>query len=66
MRYEFVLADRPSDAVLSAFPELRLAPAPRRTTTLYGPVDDGAALVALLARFGDLGLEVVDLHRLPD
>jgi hypothetical protein len=66
MRYEFTIAARLSDAVLAAFPELRTAPTAGRGTTLYGPVTDRAHLEGLVARFGDLGLDLVDLHRLPD
>ena len=66
MRYEFTLADRPSETVLAAFPELEEARSVRRPTTLYGPVEDRAHFEALLDRFSDLGLEVVDVHRLPD
>jgi hypothetical protein len=32
----------------------------------FGPVIDRAHLDGLLARFSDLGLELVDMHRLPD
>lgn len=33
---------------------------------MYGPIIDRAHLEGLLARFGNLGLEIVDAHRLPD
>jgi len=66
MRYEFTLAHRPSDTVLAAFPELTEAPSVPRPAILSGPVTDRAHLDGLLARFSCLGLEVVDVHRLPD
>jgi hypothetical protein len=66
MRYEFTVAVRLPEATIAAFPELQVARASSRGTTLYGPVTDRAHLDGLLARFGDLELEVVDMHRLPD
>ncbi len=66
MRYEFTVAARLSDTARAAFPELQVADGPRKDTTLYGPVLDRAHLDGLLARFSNLGLDVVDMHRLPD
>jgi hypothetical protein len=66
MRYEFTVAARLSDMALAAFPELYVSATPGKGTTLYGPVIDRAHLDGLLARFGDLGLEIIDMHRLPD
>jgi len=66
MRYEFTVAARLSDNALAAFPELHVSTTPGKGTTLYGPITDRAHLDGLLARFGDLGLEIVDMHRLPD
>ncbi|MHA6620875.1 hypothetical protein [Pseudonocardia sp. DLS-67] len=66
MRYEFTVAVRLPEATIAAFPELRASRASCKGTTLYGPVIDRAHLDGLLARFGDLELEVVDMHRLPD
>lgn len=66
MRYEFTVATRMSEAAIAAFPELQRSSAPSAGTTLYGPVIDRSHVDGLLARFSDLGLEVVDMHRLPD
>lgn len=66
MRYEFTVAARLPEAAIAAFPELKVSGAAGKGTTLYGPVIDRAHLDGLLARFGDLGLEVIDMHRLPD
>ena len=66
MRYEFTVAQRMSDTALAAFPELERSTAPSLGTTLFGPVIDRSHIDGLLARFSDLGLEIVDMHRLPD
>ncbi len=66
MRYEFTVSSRMSEMALAAFPELQLSAAPSAGTTLFGPVVDRAHVDGLLARFSDLGLEVVDMRRLPD
>jgi hypothetical protein len=66
MRYEFTVATRMSDTALAAFPELEPSTAPSIGTTLFGPVTDRAHIDGLLARFSHLGLDVVDMHRLPD
>ena len=66
VRYEFTIANALSDTVTCAFPELAVSTVPGRGTTLFGPVSDRAHLDGLLMRFGDLGIEVVDVHRLPD
>ena len=36
----------------------------RADTVLHGVVQDQAALLGLLARISDLGLELVDLHQI--
>jgi hypothetical protein len=66
MRYEFTVAARLSQTALAAFPELHVSATPGKGTTLYGPIIDRAHLEGLLVRFGNLGLEIVDMHRLPD
>lgn len=66
MRYEFVVSSRVPDTVAEAFPELTISDRPGHGTTLFGPIVDRAHLDGLLARFSDLGLDVVDMHRLPD
>ncbi|GAA4397642.1 hypothetical protein GCM10023168_02800 [Fodinibacter luteus] len=66
MRYEFIIMGSVSDDILAAFPELSSTPYPTGGTALYGPVRDEADVSSLLARFGDLGLSVVEMRRLPD
>ena len=66
MRYEFTVAVRMSETAVAAFPELRRSSAPSAGTTLFGPVVDRSHVEGLLARFSELGYEVVDMHRLPD
>jgi hypothetical protein len=66
MRYEFTVATRLSETAVAAFPELRVSDAPGKSTTLYGQVDDRAQLEGLLTRFSTLGLDLVDMHRMPD
>jgi hypothetical protein len=66
VRYEFTVACPLSERAQAAFPELRLSDLDPLRTTLYGPVEDRAHLEGILARFGTLGLEVTDMHRLPD
>jgi hypothetical protein len=66
VRYEFKLAHPLSNTARAAFPELDVSTVHPGGTTLYGAVQDRAHLEGLLARFGSLGLEITDLHRLPD
>lgn len=66
MRYEFTVATRMSDTALAAFPELKPSKVPSLGTTLFGRVIDRAHIDGLLARFSEMGLEVVDMHRLPE
>jgi hypothetical protein len=65
-RYEFLLAERVSDTIRAAFPELRAGPGPAGGTVFYGSVDDEAHLHGLLDRFQALGLSVLEMRRLPD
>jgi hypothetical protein len=66
LRYEFSIDSRLTETAVAAFPELKVSERPGSGTTLFGPVTDRAHLDGLLARFSDLGLELVDMHRLPD
>lgn len=66
LRYEFTFVGRLTETTAAAFPELKVSERPGCGTTLFGPVVDRAHLDGLLARFGDLGLELIDMHRLPD
>ena len=43
---------------------LRTAHEIRADTVLHGDIEDQAALHGLLARISDLGLELVDIHRI--
>jgi hypothetical protein len=66
VRYEFLIAGQVSDIVNAAFPELDAVAAPTGGTAMYGPVRDAAHLRGLLARFDDLGVNVVEMRQLPD
>ena len=46
------------------FEELALAHSPDGSTTLTGPIIDGAALFGLLDRVRDLGLTLLSVHRI--
>jgi hypothetical protein len=64
-RYEFRLAQPLSPTARAAFPELTQGEA-LGGDVLYGPVSGQEQLHGLLARFGTMGLTVVELRRLPD
>ncbi len=66
MRYEFRLAYPPSERLRSGFPELELRQMPGGVPVMYGPVVDQAQLHELIARFDDLGVEIVEMRQLPD
>ena len=55
---------RLSDALLAAFEGLTTTVQPV-ATVLYGPVQDQTALYRLLDRIQSLGLELVEIRRLP-
>jgi hypothetical protein len=63
--YEIRVRGRLSDSLLAAFEGMRAAVEPVGTV-LRGPVQDQAALYGLLDRIQALGLELVELRRLPD
>lgn len=65
MRYEFLVDGEVSPTALAAFPELQATPR-AGWTSMYGPVADDSDVMALLVRFGDLGLRVVEMRMLPD
>jgi hypothetical protein len=50
---------------MAAFEGMRASVEPVETV-LHGPVQDQAALYGLLDRIQDLGLELVEVRRLPD
>jgi len=67
VRYEFILAERLTDAMRDAFPELEESTvADTKGTVLYGSVLDSPHLHGLLQRFQTLGLTLEELRRLPD
>ncbi|MBY8876345.1 hypothetical protein [Actinacidiphila acidipaludis] len=65
MNYEFRIAGAMPDALAGAFPELHRRPAVAETL-LSGPVVDTAHLYALLLRFEDLGLRVIEMRSIPE
>ena len=63
--YEIRIRGRLSDTLLQAFDGMG-ASFKSVETVLHGPLADQAALHALLDRVQALGLELVDVRRLPD
>jgi hypothetical protein len=63
--YEIRVKGRLSDSLLAAFEGLSATVEPVETV-LYGPVQDQAALYGLLDRIQSLGLELVEVRRLPE
>ena len=66
VRYEFLIAERPSSTVLGSFPELEAAAGPAGGTALWGEIVDAAHLHGVLARLQTFGIEVIEMRRLPD
>jgi hypothetical protein len=64
-RYEIRIKGRMSDTVLAAFDGMRSEVLPVETV-LYGDVADRAALHGLIDRVESLGLELVEIRRLPE
>lgn len=68
--YEVRLRGRLSPVLLQQFgplhPVADARPEPPAETLLQGPVEDQAALHGLLRRIESLGLELIELRRLPD
>ncbi|MER8219447.1 hypothetical protein ABTZ58_02330 [Streptomyces sp. NPDC094143] len=65
MRYEIRVEGQMSQTLTKAFPELDHVVMAGQTV-LFGPVVDEAQLYGLLIRFQSLGLEVVEMRRLPE
>lgn len=63
-RYEIRVRGRVSDAALSTFEGMDADLAPPETV-LHGPVTDQAGLHGLLDRIQSLGLELIEVRRLP-
>jgi len=66
--YEIRIKGRLSDSLLAVFEGLTASVEPVEPveTVLHGPVQDQAALYGLLDRIQALGLELVEVRRLPD
>jgi hypothetical protein len=62
--YEIRIKGRLSDSVLAAFEGLTASVEPVETV-LHGPVRDQSALHGLMDRIQSLGLELVEIRRLP-
>ncbi|HEY3141107.1 MAG TPA: hypothetical protein VGJ86_08250 [Acidimicrobiales bacterium] len=64
--YEVRVRGRLSPALLNQFEQMHLLPEPEPVeTVLHGPVADQAALHGLLRRIESLGLELVEVRRVP-
>jgi hypothetical protein len=62
--YEIRIKGRVSDSLLAAFEGLTATVEPVETV-LYGPVQDQSSLHGLVDRIQSLGLELVEIRRLP-
>jgi hypothetical protein len=62
--YEIRIKGRLSDSLLAAFKGLTATVEPVETV-LYGPVQDQSTLHGLLEQIQSLGLELVEIRRLP-
>ena len=63
--YEIRVRGRLSDLLVAAFEGMEASVEPVETV-LHGPVQDQAALYGLLDRIQALGLELVEVRRLPN
>ena len=63
--YEIRVKGRLSDSLVAAFEGMQASVEPVETV-LHGPVQDQAALHGLLDRIQALGLELVEVRRLPE
>jgi hypothetical protein len=63
--YEIRVQGRLTDSLLAAFEGMRASVEPVETV-LHGPVQDQAALYGLLDQIQSLGLELVEVRRLPE
>jgi hypothetical protein len=63
--YEIRVRGRLSDSLVAAFEGMQASVEPPETV-LHGPVPDQAALYGVLDRIQALGLELVEVRRLPD
>jgi hypothetical protein len=63
--YEIRVRGRLTDSLVAAFEGMNASVEPVETV-LHGPVQDQAALYGLLDRIQALGLELVEVRRLPE
>ena len=63
--YEIRIKGRLSDSLVAAFEGMTASVEPVETV-LHGPVEDQSSLHGLLDRIQSLGLELVEIRRLPD
>ena len=63
--YEIRVRGRVSEAVLDSFEGME-SDVQSVETVLFGPLADQAELHALIERIASLGLELVEIRRLPD
>jgi hypothetical protein len=63
--YEIRIRGQLTGSLLAAFEEMEATLEPVETV-LHGPVQDQAALYGLLDRIQSLGLELVEVRRLPE
>jgi hypothetical protein len=64
--YEIVVRGRLGSAFSRWFDDLEVSATGADETRLYGWIADQSALQGLLARLGDLGLELWAVRRIPD
>jgi hypothetical protein len=64
--YEIVVRGRLGGALVRWFDELEVRSFGPDATHLYGRFADQSALQGVLARLGDLGIELSSVRRLPD
>jgi hypothetical protein len=64
-RYEIRIRGRLSDSLLARF-EMLESDVERVETVLHGPVRDQAELHGIIERVQSLGLELMEIRRLPD
>ena len=66
--YEIRVRGRLSDSLMAAFEGMRASVEPVEPveTVIHGPVQDQAALYGLLDQIQALGLELIEVRRLPD
>jgi hypothetical protein len=64
-KYEFRIGGRLSESLLERFDSLQ-SDIGRVETILHGPVRDQAELHGIIERVQSLGLELIEVRRLPD